>query len=244
MDISKYLNAAIELKGITQKSLAEKLGKTPAYINKLCKGTKNPSIEYLESILQALEMTPCEFFSCLADTPTMQLHRSEIQLVNDFRGLYDYEKDVISDMIGSLRKKHLSYSQEPPNSLPLNRSVDGYAAAGSPLFDQTDTDLISIPKKYTDPERYRIVVARGDSMLPKIHDGDVIVAKKGTNAPQGQPALILLESVNPEGEYAIKSIHIYGDRAELRSTNPSYPTMVYPVPSIISAEEIVEIIHR
>lgn len=132
MNISKYLNAAIDQKNLTQKSLADKLGTSPAYVNKLCKGTKNPSMELLDRICQALEMTPSEFFSCLADAPTMQLHKSEIRLINNFRGLYDYERDVISDMVCALRRKHLSASHEP-QALP--RAADGCAAGFTLLED-------------------------------------------------------------------------------------------------------------
>lgn len=244
MDISKYLSEAIKARGLTQKSFAERLGMAPAYLNKLCKGTKNPSMELLDRICQALDMTPSEFFSCASETPSMQLEKNEIRLIIDFRGLYEYEKEVVSDMIGSLRKKHLSILYDHSDLQQVMRPVDGYAAAGQPLFDKADFDPIRIPEKYSDPDRFRIVMARGDSMIPKIHNGDIVIAKKGTTAPSGSTALVFLESVNPEGEYAIKNIHVYGDRVELRSINQQYPTMVYPISSIISAEEIAEIIHR
>lgn len=135
MNISRYLNAAIGQKKITQKALAEMLGTSPAYVNKLCKGTKNPSMELLDRICQALEMTPSEFFSCISDAPTMQLQKAEIRLINNFRGLYDYERDVISDMVCALRRKHLAASHEP-QSLP--RPADG-CAAGFTLLDQADS---------------------------------------------------------------------------------------------------------
>lgn len=244
MDISKYLNEAIKAKGITQKTLADRLCMAPAYLNKLCKGTKNPSIELLDRICQALGMTPSEFFSCASDAPSMRLKKNEIRLVNDFRGLYDYEREVVSEMVGSLRKKHLSTLNEHSDPQQVMRSVDGYAAAGQPLFNSGDHEPIQIPEKYSDPNRFRIIVAKGDSMFPKIHNGDIVIARKGTTASPGSTALVLLESVNSEGEYTLKNIYIYGDRVELRSVNQQYPTMVYPLSSIISAEEIAEIIHR
>lgn len=132
MDISKYLTAAIDLKHTTQKSLADKLGTSPAYVNKLCKGTKNPSMELLDRICQALEMTPSEFFSCPSDAPTMQLHRSEIRLINNYRGLYDYEQDVIADMICALRRKHLCapHEQSGPPSSPAGGCLAGFTLSG------------------------------------------------------------------------------------------------------------------
>lgn len=244
MDISKYLNEAIKAKGLTQKALADRLDMAPAYLNKLCKGTKNPSMELLDRICQALGMTPGEFFSFASETPCMQLNKDEIHLVNDFRGLYDYEKDVVSELVYSLRNKHLSIPIEHSKPEQVTRLLDGYAAAGQSLFSKSEYETIQIPEKYSDPDRFRIVMARGDSMFPKIHNGDIVIARKGTTAPSGSTALVLLESVNSEGEYTIKNIRIYGDRVELRSVNQEFPTMVYPISSIISAEEVAEIIHR
>lgn len=241
MDISKYLVAAISLKKTTQKSLADKLGMSPAYLNKLCKGTKNPSMELLDRICQALNMTPSEFFSCLSDKPYMQLRESEIHLINNFRCLYGYEKEVIADMVSSLHKKHLTHIQSSPRS--LTRPVDGYAAAGAPLFDPTVEAVVDIDPKYMDSEHYLLFAARGLSMCPDICDGDIVVVERGTKVTSGL-ALVHLEALNTDGEYTIKKIYIDDDRVELRSINPDFPTMFYPLSSIISAERIVKTIHK
>ncbi|MBQ2992116.1 MAG: helix-turn-helix domain-containing protein [Clostridia bacterium] len=132
MDISKNLVAAIELRKTTQKALAEKLGMTPAYLNKLCKGTKNPSMDLLERICQALEMSPCEFFSCLSETPVMHLRKSEILLINNYRGLYEYEQEVVSDMVALLRKKHLCACSGAA-ALPVHGETAGTEPECSPF---------------------------------------------------------------------------------------------------------------
>lgn len=243
MDISKYLVAAIGLKRMTQKSLADRLNMSPAYVNKLCKGTKTPSIDLLDKICQALNMTPSEFFSCLSDKPYMQLRESEIHLIDNYRCLYGYEKEVIADMVCSLHKKHLSYIQPQSSPRSLMRSVNGYAAAGTPLFDPTIENEIEIDAIYMDPERYLLFEARGLSMSPDICDGDIVVAERGTKVTSGL-ALVHLEALNTDGEYTIKKIYIDNDRVELRSINPDFSTMVYPISSIISAERIVKIVHK
>lgn len=240
MDISQHLLAALNVKKMTQKALSEKLGIAPAYINKLCKGTKNPSIELLDKICNALELSPSEFFSCLSDTPSMRLNRKEINLVHDFRGLYDYEQDVVSEMLSSLRKKHLVVPQFSSSS--VTRDIDGFAAAGVPLFDPLITGQVILPEKYADKERYIIVEARGDSMAPEIHNGDCVVFERLARPNQGGIALVHLETETPDGEYTIKRFFDYGDRVELRSINPDYPTIFRPISAVLSAERIAEIL--
>lgn len=61
---------------------------------------------------------------------------------------------MLSEMIGSLRKKHLCVLREHVEPQQVTRLVDGYAAAGQPIFDNADSDPIRIPEKYSDPDRF------------------------------------------------------------------------------------------
>lgn len=106
MNVSAHLLAALKSKKMTQKALASRLGITPAYLNKLCKGTKNPSMELLDRICNALELSPGEFFSCLSDSACVRLCQTEAELIHNYRGLYDYEQEVVSEMVESLCSKH------------------------------------------------------------------------------------------------------------------------------------------
>lgn len=242
LEISKHLLAALRIEKMTQKTLSDKLGLSPAYVNKLCKGTKTPSIELLDRICTALDLTPSEFFSCLSSTPSMQLCEREVDLIASFRGLYDYEQDVISEMVNSLRKKHLGTAQI--KSFPITRSIDGYAAAGSPIFDPVFDNQIEIPSKYIDRDRFSVLEARGKSMEPEINSGDCVIVERFSQANQGCIALVHLQTESSDGEYTIKKFYNYGDRVELRSINADFPTMFYPLSSVISAERVVKVLHN
>lgn len=64
------------------------------------------------------------------------------------------------------------------------------------------------------------VTVRGDSMYPKIEDGDVVLVHKQDSVDSGAIAVVLLD-----GEEALVKKVIYGDTwIELHSVNPEYQT--------------------
>jgi len=57
MELAIHIGNAIEAQGISQKSLAEKLGVSPQYISRLLKGKQNLSLETITSLEFALGIT-------------------------------------------------------------------------------------------------------------------------------------------------------------------------------------------
>lgn len=79
-----------------------------------------------------------------------------------------------------------------------------------PLFINNPSDV---------PDTICIKV-KGDSMYPKIEDGDIVVVRKQSSVDSGQIAVVLID--NEEG--LVKKI-IYDDKSiELHSINPEYKT--------------------
>lgn len=105
MDISAYLTTAIRRKKITQRAFAAMIEVTPAYLNKLCKGTKTPSIDLLDKICVALDMSPSQFFSSSSDLP-LSLSPEETSLVQALRTLPDHEKHAIAQLIHALNEPY------------------------------------------------------------------------------------------------------------------------------------------
>jgi repressor LexA len=66
-----------------------------------------------------------------------------------------------------------------------------------------------------------IVKARGNSMMPRINEGDLIIAKKASDAPNGS----LVVCVN-NGEALIKKIQKMNDSILLVSLNPSFEPFI------------------
>ena len=65
------------------------------------------------------------------------------------------------------------------------------------------------------------IVVRGDSMYPKIEDGDIIQVHKQSTVDSGQVGVVLID-----GEEAFVKKVVYGEKwIELHSFNPMYKTM-------------------
>ena len=68
-------------------------------------------------------------------------------------------------------------------------------------------------------EDYIYINVKGDSMFPKIEEGDKILVRRQTSVDNGSIAVILID-----GEDAVVKKIIYGDNwVELHSINPMYP---------------------
>lgn len=124
------------------------------------------------------------------------------------------------------------------------RSVSGLAAAGAPLYDEGDAEeTVSVPPKYLDRDRYFIIKAKGDSMEPRIIDGDYVVVERNADPSPREIALVRVEDEALEEGYVIKRYTQSLDEIELFSINPAYDPLVYPRSALRSAERVVHIIH-
>lgn len=131
----------------------------------------------------------------------------------------------------------------PASKLP----IEGYAAAGSPLFDpNADEKTVSVQEKYTakdmDGNRFFVVVARGDSMEPEIPDGTPVVVQRGLKPLSGEVALVALDNATDEPEYAIKMVRYLPDKIELSSYNEAHTPYTRPLSEVISIEKVVHIL--
>ena len=82
-----------------------------------------------------------------------------------------------------------------------------------PLFVENPADV---------PDMLCIKVT-GDSMYPKIEDGDIVVVRKQSDVDSGQIAVVLID--NEEG--LVKKIVFGKESIELHSINPEYKTKVF-----------------
>lgn len=74
----------------------------------------------------------------------------------------------------------------------------------------------------------------GDSMYPKIEDGDIIQVHKQTSVDSGSIAVILLD-----GEEGFVKKVVYGaDWIELHSLNPMYPTQRFDGPAVLRLQVV------
>ncbi len=118
-------------------------------------------------------------------------------------------------------------------------NVVGRVAAGIPIEAiENIIDTEEITEEMAKTGDFFGLKIRGDSMEPKISDGDVVIVRKQEDAESGQ---IIIATVNGT-DATCKRLRKYRDGIELISNNPSYEPMFYSNKDI--EEKPVRIIGR
>ena len=250
MDISWRIKELIAQSGLSQAEIAKKTGFSQQYISAVANGKKIP-LDNLERLCISLSTTIPEFFRPFSkDTPTVPRYLQEFTtLCSDLT--YDdiqtlaftakHLKAVRQEIISSIPSV-LSHCEVTDIHQPVH--IHGEAAAGLPLYSETDAnDVVELPSKYADPEHYRVIRARGDSMEPKIFTGDIVVAEIAVAPYEGQMALVHLAGL-ADDEYTIQRVYHDNGHIILRSYNTAYPDMIYTAEEIRSCEAVAKVIGR
>lgn len=117
-----------------------------------------------------------------------------------------------------------SINKENDSAPPLRIPVLGRVAAGVPIDMVEDVvDWEELPADMARHGEYFGLVIHGDSMEPKMSEGDVIIVRQQADIESGQIGII---TVNGD-DATCKRIMKYADGIMLLSTNPKYPPMQY-----------------
>lgn len=102
--------------------------------------------------------------------------------------------------------------------------VYGSIAAGIPLEAIVDiTDYEEISEEMAKSGEYFALSIKGNSMSPRIQDGDVVILKKQEKVDNGEIAAVLVNG----NEATLKKIKILDNGLALIPLNPEYETMFY-----------------
>lgn len=102
--------------------------------------------------------------------------------------------------------------------------VIGKVPAGLPAEAFEDIiDYEEIPESMARGGEYFGLSIKGDSMYPRILEGDVVIVKKQSTADSGD---IVIALVNGD-EGTCKQLYKYKDHIELKAFNPMYKPLVY-----------------
>ena len=115
-------------------------------------------------------------------------------------------------------------SDSTPKTKGVRIPVLGKVAAGVPIEAIEDViDYEEIPESMSRSADYFGLQIRGDSMEPKISDGDVVIVRKQDDAESGN---IVIATVNGD-EATCKKIKKTESGLMLISTNPDYEPFIY-----------------
>lgn len=110
--------------------------------------------------------------------------------------------------------------------------IVGRVAAGCPILAEEEIiDTVDIPKEWLkDGYNYFGLRVKGDSMFPRILDGDYVIVRQQNEINSGNIGIILING----DEAVVKEVHITNDGITLKSYNPMYPDMVFSKKDVIT----------
>lgn len=124
------------------------------------------------------------------------------------------------------------FDKQKMRPVPLYESV----SAGFGVY-AVDSVVGFVPMAFSSEAEAQETIAikvQGDSMYPKIEDGDTIIVHKQTSVDSGSVAVVLLD-----GEEGLVKKVVYGaDWIELHSFNPMYPTRRFEGPEVLRLQVV------
>ena len=95
----------------------------------------------------------------------------------------------------------------------------GRIACGEPILAEENIEGYDrVPHKWNADFT---LICKGDSMAPKIKDGDIVAIHSQPSVENGEIAAVLIET-----EATLKRVFLFKDHIELRAENPSFPSIV------------------
>lgn len=205
-EISYRIKTLRERKGLEQSDIAELMGyKSQSTISKWESAKNLPNGRKLVQLAQILG-TSTDYILYGVDKPAV----SDIQSIYD--DLNDLNKKKVVDLALALRDKQ--------NRKPIQMTtvyITGFVSAGNGVIQDDYVDAeITIPSSEVPDDFDSVAKVIGESMAPKIKDGDLLFIKHTTQVDNNDIAIF---QVN--GENYVKQFKSNG-RPYLKSLNPDY----------------------
>lgn len=226
-------------KKITQEEMAARIGIDRASLSRIESGVFTPSTENLLKIANYLEVS-VDYL--LGRTPYKR-PTDDPNLVWGY-GTLDREltpeeleqvKAYVDGMVNRLSAEEIEKQETSPAENVSKRKagikipVLGHVAAGVPItaveevlgYEEIEEGLASTGDFFG-------LQIKGNSMEPRISEGDVVIVRKQNDIESGDIAIVLVNGDDATCKRVLK----HGDGISLISLNPAYPPRVY------TAEEI------
>lgn len=208
MAIGQQIKKIREELGLTQEELATKIGyKSKSTINKIELGINDIPQKKIVAFANALNTTVAELMEW-DDATSKQSHMIYHPSVNIGKAI---EKGLVDD------SSHVTAAIRIP--------VYGRVAAGIPMEAiQEIIDWEEIASAMASDGEYFALQIHGDSMEPKISNGDVVIVRKQETADDGDLVIALVNG----NDAVCKRLKRYDNGTlALISTNPAYDPMYF-----------------
>lgn len=166
----------------------------------------------------------CEDLNFKYTTVSEWLHARKYPRIDSIEKIANYfgvsKSDIIEDKpITADEPSNINYVIPGGNiyQIPVFESVSaGFGAYAS--NEITDFIPVMLHSRY-DAENTIAIKVSGDSMYPKIEDGDIVIVRKMSSVDSGDIAVVLLD----REEGLVKKVEYGADWIKLISINPEYP---------------------
>lgn len=188
---NERLKALRTEKGWSQQRLADELEISKSSVNMYERGEREPSFETMEAIADIFNVDMDYLYG-----------RTDVKIANPITPA----KPPI-----------------PPGFQPVPElstvPVVGRIACGTPILAEQNIEC-----EVCVPARWRAsfaLVCKGDSMEPKIRDGDLVAIRKQPEVENGEVAAVRIGE-----EATLKRVFRHENMLELRAENPSFPSII------------------
>ena len=125
-------------------------------------------------------------------------------------------------------------NQQPPKGIKI--PVYGRVAAGIPIDAIEDIlDYEEITEEEASKGEYFALKIKGDSMEPRIYNGDIVIVRRQNDVDSGDIAIILIENENA----TCKKIKKTPDGVFLQALNPNYNAMYFSNKEIVDRPVLI-----
>lgn len=127
------------------------------------------------------------------------------------------------------------HSKEEKNQ-GLKIPVLGTVAAGIPISAVEDIlDYEEVPQSWENQGEFFALRIKGDSMQPKMDDGDVVIVRQQSDANSGDTVIVLVNG----DDATCKKLQKIENGIMLVSTNPNYLPMFYSNEEIVTKPVVI-----
>ena len=119
-------------------------------------------------------------------------------------------------------------AKENDSTSTVRIPVIGTVAAGVPITAQEDiTGWEEVPAEWVKNSTMFALKLKGDSMEPRMAEGDIVIVKQQSDVESGEIAIVMVD-----GEATCKKVVKHSDGVVLVSNNPKYSPMFFTLKDI------------
>lgn len=236
------IKKAMNMREMRQSDLAEITHISKGALSSYISGRYTPKQTNIYRIAKALNVSeawlmgedvPIERRSIYINTtPTEHPFNTALSKIQSGEDLTEEEQSVVRQELPKAIKRLPEVMEDFIKTLKgVKINVLGKVAAGTPI--EAIEDIIGteeIPEDMAVTGTFFGLRIHGDSMEPKISDGDIVIVRQQDDAESGDTVIVSINGTDA----TCKRLRKYRDGIELISTNPSYEPMFFSNEDIVN----------